>query len=272
MDSTLGGFLRARRAAVDPDAAGVHRDARRRRVPGLRREELAERAKVSVDYIVRIEQGRSRHVSPPVLNALADALMLTADQRAYLHALAAARETESEPVPGIPLGVRKLVSSLRNVPALVLNRGMDVLLWNELAAAVVADFDAMAPRQRNLVRMAFLDSAYRAQFGDEWAEMAREGVAVLRMESGRHPGDAELIALIAELRRTDEQFRRWWDAQAVSGAKVRRKTYHHPAAGPLRMETQLFAVEDRPGLSLVTYTALDEASEEALAKLSAGIR
>jgi hypothetical protein len=230
---------------------------------------------VSVDYIVRIEQGRSRHVSPPILNALADALLLTPDQRAYLHAVGGLREAplpdgrqmDGQPVDGrpIPDGVRKLVRSLHDIPALVLSRGMDVRLWNDLAAALVADFDAMPAQRRNLVRMAFLDPGYRALFRDGWAGMAREAVAVLRMESGRHPGDAELTALIAELGRTDERFLEWWNEQAVSGAKVRRKTYHHPLAGPLHLETQVFAIEDRPGLSLVTYTALDEASEAALA-------
>jgi transcriptional regulator with XRE-family HTH domain len=267
MDSSLGSFLRARRAAADPQALGVHRDGRQRRVPGLRREELAERAKVSVDYIVRIEQGRSRHVSPPILNALADALLLTTDQRAYLHAVAGLREAPLPDGRSIPEGVRKLVRSLHDIPALVLSRGMDVRLWNDLAAALVADFDAMPARQRNLVRMAFLDPGYRALFRDGWAEMAREAVAVLRMQSGRHPGDAELTALIAELARTDERFLEWWNEQAVSGAKVRRKTYQHPLAGPLHLETQVFAIEDRPGLSLVTYTALDSESEEALARM-----
>lgn len=267
--AALGDFLRARRAAADPRRFGYADDGRQRRVPGLRREELAELAHVSVDYIVRIEQGRKRRVSREVLTALADALGLGADERQYLFAVADVAPVPSRrPTAGedrVPANVRQLLDGLTAMPALVVNRRLDVLAWNRTAAALLTDFGALPDGRRNLASLIFLDAAYQALFGDAWEPVARESVAVLRMEAGRRPDDMKLQALVGELGVQDPRFRAWWAGQSVSGPKLRRKTYHHPLAGPVTLEAEVLAVESRPGLSLVVYTApAGSPSQEAL--------
>jgi transcriptional regulator with XRE-family HTH domain len=183
----LGDFLRARRAALDPHRAGLPDDGRLRRVPGLRREELAQLAHVSTDYVVRLEQSRTRRVSRPVLDALADALQLAPDERAYLFAVADVAQTAPARQPAellVDQHLRQLLDGMHDIPALVLNRRQDVLAWNSAAAALLADFGALPPGERNLIRLTFLDDAYRSLYAD-WPRAARECVAVLRMEAGR---------------------------------------------------------------------------------------
>ncbi|WP_443078923.1 helix-turn-helix transcriptional regulator [Streptomyces sp. NBC_01497] len=268
-DRALGDFLRALRGRADPVRLGMLDDGRVRRVPGLRREELAELAHVSVDYVVRIEQGRKRRVSRAVLTSLADALELGADERRYLFAVAdvivspADRSVAEE--DRVPDNVRRLLEGLTALPALVLNRRMDVLAWNKAATWLLVDFEALPRARCNLVTLAFLDPAYQSLFGAGWEPMAKESVAALRMEAGRSPDDAALQALVGELCVRDTRFRDWWAAQSVSSPKLRRKTYHHPLAGPLTLDAQVFSVEGSPGLSLVSYSAVPGSpSEEAL--------
>ncbi|MFE1962335.1 helix-turn-helix transcriptional regulator [Streptomyces sp. NPDC059479] len=250
----LGDFLRARRAALDPHRAGVPDDGRPRRVPGLRREELAQLAHVSIDYIVRLEQGRARRVSRPVLDALADALQLAPDERAYLFAVA---DATPAPRPGrqqVDGQLQELLSTMHDIPALVLNRRMDVLAWNRGAVALLTDFGALAPAERNLIRLTFLDDAYRALYAD-WPTAARECVAVLRMEVGLHPKDQALAALIGELSMRDPDFRTWWAGHRVRGPRRLTKTYLHPVAGSITLDVQQFSVETQPDQQLVAYTA-----------------
>lgn len=267
-DNVLGDFLRARRAAVDPALLGLPDDGRLRRVPGLRREELAERAHVSVDYVVRLEQGRTRRVSQEVLEALADALDLSADERAYLFTIADVTiPAGSRPAPEqrVLPHVRQLLDSMHDVPALVMGRRQDVLAWNAAAAALVIDFGALPPAHRNLVRLTFLDPRYRALYGDDWAHLARECVAALRMEAGQYPGDPALAALVGELSLKDDDFRTWWGSHRVRGPKPRTKTYQHPLVGAITLDIQRLAVEGQSGQTLITYTARPGSeSEEAL--------
>jgi transcriptional regulator with XRE-family HTH domain len=257
MDSSLADFLRARRAAADPRRSGLPvDDGRLRRVPGLRREELAALAHVSIDYIVRLEQGRARRVSRPVLDAIADALQLAADERDYLYAVAdvapAAARRPSR--PDVAPELRQLLDTMHDVPALVLHRGMDVLAWNRGASALLTDFGARPPRERNLIRLTFLDLQFRALYAD-WPRVARECVAVLRMEAGRHPGDPELTALVGELSMGDPDFRTWWAGHQVRGPRHLRKEYRHPVAGELTLDVQQFSVDSHPEQMLVAYTA-----------------
>lgn len=268
----LGEFLRARRAAVDPRQVGLPDDGRLRRVAGLRREELAQLAHVSVDYVVRLEQGRSRRVSRPVLDSLADALQLAADERDYLFTVAdvvpggAARSVAVSPQ------LRQLLDTMHDVPAMVLSRTMDVLAWNRGATALLTDFGAS--RRRNLIWLTFLDKDFRALYAD-WPRAARECVAVLRMEAGRHPDDAALQAMIGELS-GDADFRNWWATYRVRGAHQLTKTYLHPVVGELTLEVQQFTVDTHPEQFLVAYTAApDSPSHEALSFLlqwSAAVR
>jgi transcriptional regulator with XRE-family HTH domain len=267
-NDALGEFLRARRATVDPETRGLPDDGRVRRVPGLRREELAALAHISVDYVVRLEQGRAQRVSAQVLDSLADALGLPADGREHLFRIAgAAVPAGPRPLPAqvVPEQVRLLVAALHELPALVLGRCLDVLAWNPLAAALLVDFGALPPERRNLALLTFLDPGYRALFGDWWEPMARECVEVLRMEAGRRPDDPALARLVGELGVKDADFRTWWAGHGVRGPRVRRKDYRHPLVGPLTLDAQQFAVDGRPDQSLVTYTAAPgSGSAEAL--------
>lgn len=266
----LGTFLRSRRAALDPHQAGLPDDGRLRRVPGLRREELAQLAHVSVDYIVRLEQGRTRRVSRPVLDALADALGLAPDERDYLFTVADVAPATPARRPGLPEvapRLRQLLDTMPDVPAMVLNRRMDVLAWNRGIAALLTDFGALRPAERNLIRLTFLDDAVRALYAD-WPRAARECVAVLRMEAGRNPHDSALSALVGELSVRDPDFRTWWAGHDVRGPRQLTKTYHHPVAGTLTLDVQQFSVDTHPDQQLVAYTAEPgSASHEALSFL-----
>jgi transcriptional regulator with XRE-family HTH domain len=249
----LGDFLRARRAAVDPQQVGLPDDGRLRRVEGLRREELAQLAHVSVDYVVRLEQGRSTRVSRPVLHALADALQLAADERDYLFTLA-------DVVPGVaaPRATRvspqlmQLLDTMHDVPAMVLSRTMDVLAWNRGVVALLTDFGELPVQRRNLIWLTFLDESFRSLYAD-WPRSARECVAVLRMEAGRNPSD-DVLTLISELN-ADADFRFWWGSHEVRGPRQLTKTYHHPVVGELTLEVQQFTVDTHPEQFLVAYTA-----------------
>ncbi|MEU2624753.1 helix-turn-helix transcriptional regulator [Streptomyces sp. NPDC007157] len=266
-DNELGEFLRARRAALSPQRAGLPDDGRPRRVPGLRREELAQLAHVSIDYVVRLEQGRTHRVSRPVLDALADALQLAPDERDYLFTLAETAPTRPARRPGpaeVAPHLRRLLSTMSDVPAMILNRRMDVLAWNGAAAALLTDFTTVPPAERNLIRLTFLDETFRALYAD-WPRAARECVAVLRMEAGRTPHDPALTALIAELTAHDRDFRTWWSSHQVRGPRQLLKTYHHPVAGPLTLDVHQFSVDTHPDQQLIAYTAEpDSPSYEAL--------
>ncbi|MFF7472543.1 helix-turn-helix domain-containing protein [Streptomyces sp. NPDC008092] len=263
----LGEFLRARRAALTPERAGLPDDGRLRRVPGLRREELAQLAHVSIDYVVRLEQGRTRRVSRPVLDALADALQLAPDERDYLLTLADVAPAAPQRRPGrtdVAPGLRQLLATMPDVPAMILNRRMDVLAWNAGAAALLTDFAALPEPERNLIRLTFLDADVRARYAD-WPRAARECVAVLRMEAGRAPDDPALTALIAELTDRDRDFRTWWATHQVRGPRQLTKTYLHPLAGPLTLDVHQLSVDTHPDQQLVAYTPVpDTASQEAL--------
>lgn len=263
----LGAFLRSRRAALDPHLVGMPDDGRPRRVPGLRREELAQLAHVSIDYIVRLEQGRTRRVSRPVLDALADALRLAPDERDYLFTVADAASAPPARQPGRPEvapRLRELLDTMHDVPAMVLRRGMDVLAWNRGAAALLVDFGALPPAERNLIRLTFLDDAFRSLYAD-WPRVARECVAVLRMEAGRTPHDPALNALVGQLSVLDADFRTWWADHRVRGPRQLTKTYRHPTVGTLVLDVHQFSVDTHPDQMLVAYTAeRDSPSQEAL--------
>ena len=256
MDNELGEFLRSRRAALEPGQVGLPDDGRMRRVPGLRREELAQLAHVSVDYIVRLEQGRSRRVSRPVLDALADALQLAPDERTYLFTVAdvaptsARRPTQPEVAPQL----RQLLDRMYDVPAMILHRGMAVLAWNRGATALLTDFGALPAAHRNLIRLTFLDERVRALY-DDLPRAARDCVAVLRMEAGRTPNDPAINSLVGELSVQDPDFRTWWATHQVRGPRQLVKTYNHPTAGKLTLDVQQFTVDTHPEQLLVAYTA-----------------
>ncbi|QVQ52259.1 helix-turn-helix domain-containing protein [Spiractinospora alimapuensis] len=268
----LGDYLRSCRAQVSAEDAGITSHGHRR-VPGLRREELAMLAGVSVDYVVRLEQGRAKTASPEILAALARALDLRADEEEYLQRCAANPTVSDSPgrVPADPQRVsaatRVLLDSMVGVPALVLGRRMDIVGWNPLATALFTDFRALPPRHRNHVRLAFLDRRVRGLYAD-WERAAKECVAYLRMDAGRYPEDPELARLVGELSIKDDDFRHWWSTHRVRAQRSGRKEFHHPTAGELTLDFQVLDVRGTPDQTLLTYTAEPRSrSAQALAFL-----
>ncbi|MEU3627606.1 transcriptional regulator [Amycolatopsis coloradensis] len=263
--SELGAFLRARRAGRTPEEAGVLYSGRRK-VPGLRREEVAVLAGVNADYYTRLEQGRETHPSPQVLDALCRALDLDPDARDHLFRLAGATP-ESTPAPSprtVSPELRQLMDGYPHTPAFVLNRVLDVLAANALADALFSPFRVAG----NLARMTFLDPAGR-QFYARWDWTAQATVANLRMAAGFDPHDAGLRSLIAELSEGGAHFRDLWETHQVRGKTREPKHLVHPDVGPLVLTYQAFDVRSAPGQQLIIYHAEPATpSAHALALLS----
>jgi transcriptional regulator with XRE-family HTH domain len=251
-DTRLGEFLQARRAQLSPGAAGVTTYGRRR-VPGLRREELAQLAGVSVDYYVRLEQGRAAHPSAEVLDAIARALQLEEVERRHLHDLAGPRR-RGPTAERVAPGLRQLLSQLDGVPAVVLGRRMDILAWNPLAAALLGDPERLPPEHRNIARIMLLDPAAR-DFYVDWERHARETVGYLRQCAGRYPDDARMAALVGELSVKSDAFARWWADHHVREKASGTKRMHHAVVGELTLAYETLVPPGAPDQALVTYTA-----------------
>ncbi len=231
----IADFLRSRRARLTPDQAGLPFDGRARRVPGLRRDEVARLSRVSTEYYTRLEQGRAGNPSPEVLEALAGALRLDPAEREHLADLLAhparARRTPASPQRVRP-GLHLTLHTLEHVPAFIFGRRTDVLASNRLARAVLTDFDALPAIHRNLARYYLLDPQARARVG-EWEQIAAETVAMLRLEAGRHPHDRQLADLVGELTLRCPEFSTWWNDHRVLRRTHGTKHYHHPVVGDL---------------------------------------
>jgi transcriptional regulator with XRE-family HTH domain len=250
-------FLRTRRARITPDQAGLAPHPGARRVPGLRREEVAQLAGVSVDYYIRLERGRTRGISGTVLDAVARALQLDDTERAHLFDLAqptAGRARRRRPLS--PQRVRpalyRALDSL-SVPAIVQGRRMDILAANPLGYALMTDFQARPHHERNAARFVFLDEAARALYTD-WERVAGDCVATLRLYAGRHPDDPQLTELIGELSVHSDTFRRMWADHDVLAHTTGTKRLHHPVVGDLTLDYVVLAVEGDPDQTLVIYT------------------
>ncbi|WP_407563808.1 helix-turn-helix domain-containing protein [Streptomyces sp. 184] len=254
--SQLGDFLRAKRAQIPPGQVGLPAVGNPRRVTGLRREEVARLAAVSVDHYTRLEQGRVTTASDGVLAALARALLLTEDEHAYVRLLARPRPVPRAPraPAGVAGPVRDLLDALGHTPALVLGPRYDILAWNPAATALYPDFATLPPEHRNLVRLVFLDPRVRGLYED-WEQVAAEAVARLRMACGHAPGDPRLATLVGELSARDVDFRRWWGGHGVRTPGAGRKRLRHPVAGSLELDWQAMRLAAAPDQTLVTYTA-----------------
>jgi transcriptional regulator with XRE-family HTH domain len=265
MPHDLGEYLRARRAATRPEDAGFPSGGRRR-VAGLRREEVAVAAGMSADYYMRLEQGRETHPSPQVLDALARVLDLDDDGRLHLFRLAglapapAAASASSERADPELLA---LLDSWPQHPALVLGRAYDVLAANALGRALFAS----AAHRGNLARMLFLDPGARTLWAD-WPAAAAATVAGLRLAEGAAPGDARLRAVLDELTEASADFARLRATGDARAKRPMRKGFLHPEVGPLDLRAHAFDVRAAPGQELVVYRAeAGSPSAEALALL-----
>lgn len=274
----LGEFLRSRRDALTPAEAGIIGYGIRR-VPGLRREELAQLAGVSVAYYTRLEQGQSIAASDGVLDALARALQLRDDERTHLFALAKPHPTRRRrpPRPERPApGGLALLDAMTGVPALILGRRSDVLAWNPLGHALFAGHvDAEAPRhpgtRPNLVRMLFLDPHTRDLYRD-WTSEAALVVASLRFVAAQYPDDRALAELIGELSMNSPEFAALWAKHTVELCTSGTKQLRHPEVGDIDTHYQALHLPDSDGQRLLTHTvAPDSASGDALRLLAEGV-
>ncbi|MER5391662.1 helix-turn-helix transcriptional regulator [Saccharopolyspora sp. NPDC002686] len=277
----LGEFLRARRARLQPEDVGLITPPGHRRVAGLRREELAQLAGVSVSYYTRLEQNQSTNASDGVLDALATALRLDDHERTHLHELAAQRPRPHKrpPVERVNAMTRELLRSLGNVPALVVGRRTDVLAWTPMGHALLAGhIDPTAPdhpgQRPNLVRMLFLDPHTRELYAD-WDRKARGLVASLRIAAGRHPEDALLASLVGELSVKCPEFVALWGDHRAKPCVGDSFRLRHPLVGELTITQQSLQLTHSPEQSLVVVTTEDNSPStdtlELLGQLTAGV-
>ncbi|MEV5741407.1 helix-turn-helix transcriptional regulator [Microbispora rosea] len=251
MDGDLGRFLRSRRARIRPEDAGLPAHGRRR-VTGLRREEVALLAGMSVEYYIRLEQQRVRNVSDEVLDAVARVLRLDGTERAHLRRLLRPPDDRRAPLSHVRPGVRMLLDAADSMPAFVIGPRMDVLAWNALAEAING-FSGMPEGERNMARQTFLKARARSLYRD-WSTVAAETISYLRLYAGRHPDDPLLGPLVADLS-ADPDFARMWEEHRVAEKTFGVKLLRHPELGDLDFAYETLALPGDPELLVVMCTA-----------------
>jgi transcriptional regulator with XRE-family HTH domain len=251
-------FLSSRRAKITPEQAGLAHYSRNRRVPGLRRSEVADLAGVSVEYYSQLERGNLAGVSESVLDALGRALHLNDAERGHLLDLARAAgpapRRRPPAVHQVRPNVARLLELMTEVPAIVENGRLDVLATNPLAQALYAPLFADPARPANLARFTFLNPHARTFWGS-WARVADDTVAMLRTEAGRDPYDKGLTDLVGELSTRSDDFRVRWGAHDVQLHRTGSKHIQHPIVGELHLSYEVMQLPADPGLSLVAYSA-----------------
>jgi transcriptional regulator with XRE-family HTH domain len=267
----LGAFLRSRRERIAPADVGLPA-GRRRRTPGLRREEVAQLAFISTEYYTRLEQARGPSPSREVLAGLARALRLSDAERDHLHHLAGVPPgPPSGPLRDVRPSILDLVRRLPLAAATVNSAIYEVLAWNDLAAALMEDFSAVLPRDRNLARRVFLGphpDARRLYGVSDVDEFAHSVVGGLRSAIARYPDSPEVAGLVDELLGGSDEFARLWASGDVGAPRILRKTFQHPVVGPVTVNCNVLDVADRDQ-HVVIYTAdPGSSSEEALRLLS----
>jgi transcriptional regulator with XRE-family HTH domain len=263
----LATFLRTRRERLTPAEVGLP-ERPRRRTPGLRREEVADLAGVSVDYVIRLEQGRGLRPSPEVLEALARALRLSQDERGYLFDLARQRPVRSRrPAPKAAPSLAQLVHDLSPLPCVLVDHRFDVLAWNPEMAELMLDFGALPPAQRNMLRVCILHPQLR-EFLRDREHSVREGIADLRAAWAANPDDEGLAELVHDLRSCSTEFARLWALQDVKVNGRGRKPLLHSEVGPLTVEYEVLTPLQDPDQRLLVYRAADDASRLALDKIA----
>ena len=265
--SEIREFLTSRRAKITPQQAGLPAWGGTRRVPGLRREEVALLAGVSIDYYTRLERGGLDGASDSVLDAIANALQLDEAERAHLDNLARAAHTSPRRRrrPTRPVGIRpelqRILDAMTEAPAYLRNGRRDLLAANRLGRALYRDLYDTADRPVNVARFVFLDPRARTFFGD-WTTAARDLVAALRIEAGRNPHDRGLSDLVGELSTRSDEFASLWASQNVHLHRSGQKSIQHPVVGELQLSFEAMDLPADPGLSLVVYSAAPGSSSD----------
>jgi transcriptional regulator with XRE-family HTH domain len=255
-------FLRSRRARITPEEAGLPSYGGNRRVSGLRREEVAMLAGVSVDYYVRMERGSLGGASESVLDALATALHLEEAERDHLYSLARESSAGSSPrrkatKPTIRPAIQQVLDAIADAPAWVRNGRHDILAMNDLARALYAPVLADPRRPANTTRFVYLHPDEARELFVDYDQIARDAAAMLRLEAGRNPHDKALIELVGELSTRSELFRQRWASQDVRYHRSGRKRLRHPVVGDLDLDFEAMELPSEPGLQLNIYTAAD---------------
>jgi transcriptional regulator with XRE-family HTH domain len=265
-ENLLGSYLRDRRAKLDPAAFGFPPE--RRRTPGLRREEVAQRAHISSTWYTWLEQGRGGAPSAHVLDRIARALMLTDVEREHLFLLGLghAPEVRYRKDEGVTPRLQRVLDALELSPALIRTATWDVVAWNRAATVMLTDYGSLPPEQRNILRFIFLDPRVRAAQYD-WDSVARMVVGAFRVDAARAGAAAEVEPLVDELCRRSPEFKALWRDNDVRSHGEGTKHIRHPVLGALAFEYSAFAVDGRPDLNMVVYNPATPADAEKIRSL-----
>ena len=270
-ETLFGVYLKDRRAKLDPAAFGF--PSQRRRTPGLRREEVAQRAHISPTWYTWLEQGRGGAPSADVLNRIAQALMLTDVEREHLFLLGLGRppEVRYRKDEGVTPRLQRVLDALEPSPALIRTATWDVVAWNRAATVMLTDYGSLPQQQRNILRFIFLDPRVRAAQHD-WESVARLVVGAFRVDAARAGAAAEVEPLVDELCRLSPEFKAMWRDNDVRSHAEGVKRIRHPILGLLAFEYSAFAVDGRPDLNMVVYNPATPADAEKIRSLTGSAR
>lgn len=255
-NNVLGAFLRDCRARLDPAAFGF--SVARRRTPGLRREEVAQRALISPTWYTWLEQGRGGPPSPEVLERIVGALMLTEREREHVFLLALGHPPEAryQGADEVTPRLRRVLDALGDTPAIVKTATWDVVAWNRAAAVLFTDYGQLPREQRNILRLMFSSPRVR-EAQDNWDSVARAVVRSFRIDAMRAGANAEIIQLVEELSARSPEFAALWQDRGLPDERAHAKRIHHPQLGTIDLEISYFAVDGRPDLAMVVYNPVD---------------
>jgi transcriptional regulator with XRE-family HTH domain len=270
-ETQLGAYLKDRRARLDPAAFGFPPE--RRRTPGLRREEVAQRAYISPTWYTWLEQGRGGAPSADVLDRIARALMLTDVEREHLFLLGLGRppDVRYRKDEGVTPRLQRLLDALDLSPAIIKTATWDVVAWNRAATVILTDYASLPPEQRNILRIVFLDPRVRAAQYD-WESVARFVVGAFRVDAARAGAAEEVEPLVNELCRLSPEFKALWRDNDVRSHGEVVKQIRHPVLGLIGFEYSAFAVDGRPDLSMVIYNPATPADADKIRSLTRSAR
>jgi len=262
LGNALGTYLRDRRTRLDPASFGF---GGRRRTPGLRREEVAQRANISPTWYAWLEQGRGGAPSADVLNRIAKGLMLTEPEREHLFMLGLGHppEVRYKAAEGVTPRLQRVLDAMDVSPAIVKTPLWDVVAWNRAAAALFTDYSKLAPNERNILRLIFADSRVRAA-QEDWQSVARFVVGAFRADAARAGATAEIGQFVQELSRLSPEFEALWLSNDVNAYGEGLKRLHHEKLGLLELEFSAFAVDGRPDLGMIVYNPVTRAEADRI--------